>query len=107
MTVKYVFDLDGTICSQESYGMYHMARPINRMIKRMRQLHADGHTVVIFTARGMETWKGDVVAIEKDLRKLTEDWLLKWNVPYDQLIFGKPSADVYVDDKGIQAFDFV
>ena len=31
---------------------------------------------------------------------ITKDQFKKWGVLYDQLIFGKPAADLYIDDKG-------
>ena len=36
--------------------------------------------------------------------KRTKDWLKKNNVKYDELIFGKPHADMYIDDLGL-SFD--
>ena len=48
--------------------------------------------IVFFTARGSETginWEG-----------ITKDQFKKWGILYDQLIFGKPAADLYIDDKG-------
>ena len=41
------------------------------------------------------------IKVEK-IGKITEDWLQKWNVPYDELVFGKPYADIYIDDLGIE-----
>ena len=33
---------------------------------------------------------------------LTENQLNEWGVKYHQLILGKPSGDLYVDDKGVK-----
>jgi hypothetical protein len=38
-----------------------------------------------------------------DWRKKTEEQLEAWGVKYHQLWFGKPSADIYIDDKTINA----
>jgi hypothetical protein len=27
------------------------------------------------------------------------DWLEKYDIPYDEIFFGKPNADIYIDDK--------
>ena len=32
---------------------------------------------------------------------ITRDWLSRHSVPYHELIFGKPYADFYVDDKSV------
>ncbi len=102
----YVFDLDGTICSQESSENYHKAVPITSVIEKMKLLSMRGHTIVIHTARGMKTYNENIVAIEAHLREMTVKWLDDNQVPYSRLLFGKPSGDFYVDDKGINAKDF-
>ena len=38
---------------------------------------------------------------EKQGYKFTKNQLKKWNVSYDELIFGKPSYDIFVDDKNL------
>lgn len=102
----YVFDLDGTICTQEKFENYSKALPVENVIEKMRLLSSKGHTIVIHTARGMTTYGGDLGMIETHLRDLTETWLELWHVPYTELVFGKPSGDFYVDDKGINVRDF-
>lgn len=106
--MRYVFDLDGTICEQTSGGVigYFNAKPIKRMVTKVRQLYLDGHVIVINTARGMSTATSPIDADIK-YRNLTEVWLKQNDVPYHQLTFGKPAADVYVDDKAINATEFV
>ena len=50
----------------------------------------------------MRTCNGDVAKVIEKIGKITEDWLEKWNVPYDELVFGKPYADIYIDDLGVE-----
>lgn len=102
----WVFDLDGTICTQERMGTYQNALPRKKVIEKMDVLKIMGDRIVIFTARGMCTFKGDIELVEKNMRPLTEKWLKDNNVPYDELILGKPLGDVYVDDKGMHVDDF-
>lgn len=94
----YVFDLDGTLC--ETTGRdYQNARPLLERIARVNALSADGHTIVIDTARGSGT--GD------DWGLLTARQLSRWGVQYDSLYVGrKPPGDYYIDDKGVTAEDF-
>ena len=33
--------------------------------------------------------------------KLILDWLEKYGIPYDEIRFGKPHVDYFIDDKGI------
>lgn len=97
MTV--VVDLDGTLCSQESYDNYIDAKPRLDVIKRVNELWTEGHDIVIHTARGMNTFEGRVELVEQNLRSMTEKWLRDHRVCYTRLVFGKPAGDVYVDDK--------
>ena len=56
-------------------------------------------TIVYFTARGYETGI--------DWRDVTEQQFKKWGVKYHNLIFGKPSADIYIGDKMYNVTDIV
>lgn len=104
---KIVIDLDGTLCTQESTGTYQLAKPKLDMIKRVNELWTEGWTVLIFTARGMNTFDGDIEKIESNYRELTENWLKENRVCYNKLQFGKPSGDYYVDDKCLTFADFL
>lgn len=101
-----VVDLDGTICEQTYNNTYHLAKPHTEVIKKLWELYEAGWYVTIFTARGMRTCKRDVVEVEKRYREMTEEWLMLNQVPYDELLFGKPPGDHYVDDRGIDPEEF-
>lgn len=103
---RYCFDLDDTICrprhnAHNSHEKYAQADPNPEIIERIQIIHKSGHRVIIHTARRMLTHKGDLAKIEKDVGELTRSWLSRHGVPYDQLIFGKPYADYYIDDKAV------
>ena len=38
---------------------------------------------------------------EKQIKKLTIEQLKKWKVKYHKIFFGKPSFDIFVDDKSL------
>ena len=40
------------------------------------------------------------------MRDLTEKQLEKWGVKYHELLFGKPHADVFIDDKAVSDTDW-
>ena len=94
----YCIDVDGTICNERKDFNYYKAEPIPEMVKKINMLYMAGHTIKIFTARGM--------ARGEDFKALTEFQLNQWGVKYHELIMGKPSADVYVDDKAMLPHDF-
>jgi hypothetical protein len=81
--------------------LYYDARPIRRVVSFMKYARVLGHRIVINTARGMATFRGDAGRAELEHRQRTEEWLFKNGVPYDTLLFGKPSGDMYFDDKGV------
>lgn len=91
--LKYIFDIDGTICSQEKD--YADAKPYTDMILLANSLYDQGNIIVYYTARGTETGI--------DWSEVTIQQLSDWGVKYHDLKFGKPAADVYVDDKGCNA----
>ena len=101
--MRIVFDLDGVICElKKPSESYADVIPKSDIIEKMRDLKEDGHYLIIHTGRHMRTCDGDVSKVIKKIGKITEDWLEKWKVPYDELIFGKPHADIYIDDLGIE-----
>jgi hypothetical protein len=85
-------DLDGTLCTN-TFGDYETAEPLRWAIERVNALASAGHEIVIFTARGTATGI--------DWEQVTRAQLERWGVAYDALRFGKPSADVYVDDRAV------
>lgn len=94
MTKTYCFDIDGTICTNTE-GAYDEAQPFSDVIAEVNRLHAEGHRIYLYTARGTTTGI--------DWRPVTEQQLSDWGLNYHELFLGKPTADVYVDDKTITA----
>jgi len=94
--MRYVFDLDETLCTGYPY---EKATSIQHNINKLNCLHEEGHTIIINTARGMGRTKGNVGRALALIGKLTFEQLEEWGVLYDEIYFGKPSADRYFDDK--------
>ncbi len=91
------FDLDGTLCTNTE-GAYEHATPLADAIAQVNRLHAEGHRIIICTARGSTTGI--------DWRATTERQLTAWGIRYHELWLGKPTADIYVDDKAINAAEW-
>ena len=107
----YCFDLDNTICAPHhaatnSVEKYSNASPIAKVISKINMVYDDGHEIIIFTARRMLTHQGNLAKIEADVGDITRKWLAEHNVRYHKLIFGKPYADLYIDDKAMTLDDF-
>ena len=103
--MTYVFDIDGTICSLTN-GDYKEAEPFEERIEKINELYDAGHTIHFNTARGMGRSNNAVHFVERVFRKITEEQLEQWGVKYHKLFLGKPSGDVYIDDKGAKDVEF-
>ena len=105
----YVFDIDGTICKKlcelENQD-YRESTPYKDRIKKVNKLYDEGHTIIFQTARGMGRNDNNPQKAIEEFYSLTEDQLNRWGCKYHMLFLGKPAADVYVDDKGINDEDF-
>ena len=107
-----VIDIDDTICfTNHDYNdatqKYANALPNNKIIHGMRILKDQGFYIILLTARRMLTFNGDIEKIKEDVGQITTDWLEKYDVPYDELIWGKPYCTTYyVDDKAMNLEEF-
>ena len=103
--MKYCFDLDGTICETPSDPDGHNVRywdsqPFPFMVGTVNRLYNEGNKIIIMTARGRGSGK--------DWTELTKEQLEHWGVQYHELepMFHKPTADLFIDDKGINVEDW-
>ncbi len=83
-------DIDGTICSQEKSENYSKAIPLEGALDTLKKIKKRGYNIVLFTARHFNHWE------------TTKEWLKKYNVVYDQIVFGKPTSKYYIDDRAIK-----
>jgi glycerol-3-phosphate cytidylyltransferase len=101
----YCFDLDNTI-SITNGNNYETSLPNLNFIRKVNYLYDSGHTIKIFTARGMTTYAGDISLVYFNLFSKTKDQLDNWGLKYHHLILGKPSFDFFIDDKNITINEF-
>lgn len=102
--LRFCFDLDNTLVSYPvEQGDYNSVKPILKNIEYLKFLKNCGHHIIIYTARRMKTHNGNISAVISDIKDITVDTLEKFKIPYDELIFGKPYADFYIDDLAINS----
>lgn len=102
---RFCFDLDNTLVTFPLIkDDYTSVLPIEKNINLIIYLKKLGHTIIIYTARRMKTHNGNVGKLIQDIGKITFETLDKFNIPYDEIYFGKPHADFYIDDLAINAF---
>lgn len=90
----YCIDLDNTICRTRGTD-YESSVPITEAVEKVNALFDAGHTIKIYTGRGSRSGR--------DWTGLTHRQLVKWGVKFHELLFGKPSYEVWIDDKAINS----
>jgi CMP-N,N'-diacetyllegionaminic acid synthase len=95
----FCFDIDGVICITKN-KKYSSAKPINKSINLINQLYEKNY-IIIFTARYMGRNKDNVAKAKRQGYNKTFNQLKKWGLKFHELRFGKPSYDIFVDDKNI------
>lgn len=105
MTI-YCFDIDHTICTQRDGGDYENAEPFFDRIDKINKLFDKGHYIIYMTARGMGRHNGDKEKAIEHFYDFTEAQLVEWGCHFHELHLGKPMADYFVDDKGVNTDDF-
>lgn len=104
-SLRVCFDIDKTLVTAPKVkGDYSTVLPIQENINYLRNLHNSGATIILSTARRMRTHGGNVAAVLADIGKVTIETLLRFDIPYDELHFGKPYAHHYIDDLSISAY---
>ena len=105
---KLVVDLDNTITLGDTKD-YNNVSPNLELIEKLREYRKNGFEIVINTARNMNTYKGNIGKINIKTLPLIIEWLYKHNVPYDEIIMGKPwcgTDGFYIDDRAIRPSEF-
>lgn len=103
---RYCFDLDNTLVTYPKNSCdYTTVEPIEKNINLVRELYNTGNIIIIHTARRMKTMDGNQGKVLASIGKITFDTLEKFDIPYHEIYFGKPLADFYIDDLGVNAFE--
>ena len=107
----FIIDVDGTLCPiKEKNQNYEDLVPYFDIVAKIKFLHDNGAKIILFTSRNMKTYSGNIGLINKYTAKTMEKWLDKWNIPYDEIIFGKPwpgPKGYYVDDRTLRPDEFL
>jgi len=88
-------DIDDTICTGGIPDDYNLAKPLIQNIDKINNLYDKGNLIVYWTARGTMT--------QEDWFKDTHKQLKEWGCKFHELKMGKPSYDLLIDDKAIEA----
>jgi capsule biosynthesis phosphatase len=101
--LRICIDIDGVICKLRLPGEgYGNLKPIPGAAEKIKHLKAAGHCIILYTARHMETCGGNVGKVLALQGAATLEWLAQHGIEYDEIYFGKPHADVYIDDNALR-----
>ncbi|WP_417458923.1 capsular biosynthesis protein [Kordiimonas sp.] len=108
--MKIIIDLDHTITLPGWEGDYDAA-PVNiAVLGKLRRYREKGYKVCIYTSRNMRSFEGNIGLINVKTLPQILSWLDKNDVPYDEVVVGKPwcgHEGFYVDDRAIRPKEFV
>lgn len=106
-----VVDIDGTLCDIKTANQsYAELAPRPAIIERLREYRAKGYRILLFTSRNMKTYSNNLGLINKHTAPVLLEWLAKWDVPYDEILFGKPwprNKGFYIDDRAVRPDEFL
>ncbi len=109
--LTFIFDIDGTLCPIKGTDeKYEDMVPYKEMIDRIREYKEQGAKIILYTSRNMNTYKGNIGLINANTAKVVLNWLEKWDIPYDEIIYGKPwpgHNGFYVDDRTVRPDEFL
>tara|TARA_R110000765_G_scaffold329053_1_gene419944 strand:+ start:1692 stop:2051 length:360 start_codon:yes stop_codon:yes gene_type:complete len=86
--MNLIFNLDGVICKEEDDLLKKHASPLVNVTEFMQWLIGNKHHITIWCERENTL----------EMKMMTEDWLYVNQIPYDRLIFDRPSNPIFVDD---------
>lgn len=93
--LRICFDLDGTLVTPPRVvGDLTTVSPIAPNVELARWAKAAGHYVIVHTSR----------TATPALGRITFDTLEGLGIPYDEVVFGKLCADIYVDSAAVNPY---
>lgn len=109
--LTFVLDIDGTLCPiKKKDEHYEDLVPYPSMLMQMKKYKEKGAKIILYTSRNMNSYNGNIGLINAHTAKTLLVWLDKWEIPYDEIIYGKPwpgHFGFYVDDRAIRPDEFL
>ena len=103
-----IIDLDGTL-TIDSNAPYSEKLINVEVLEQLRSYKEKDFKITISTSRNMRTYEGNIGKINIHTLPTILEWLDKHEVPYDEIVVGKPWCGFdgfYVDDKSIRPSEF-
>ena len=108
---SFVFDIDGTLCPvKKKEERYEDLVPFSDMLDKLRYYKENGARIILYTSRNMNSYSGNIGLVNKYTAAVLTEWLKKWDIPYDEIVYGKVwpgHKGFYVDDRTIRPDEFL
>lgn len=108
---SFIVDIDGTLCPiKKKEERYEDLVPYPEMVEKLKYYKENGAKITLFTSRNMNSYQGNLGLINKYTAEVLLEWLKKWEIPYDEIIYGKPwpgHKGFYVDDRTVRPDEFL
>lgn len=108
---SFIIDIDGTLCPiKNKEEKYEDLIPYSNIVNKIRFYKERGAKIILFTSRNMNSYGGNLGLINKNTAKILLQWLDKWEIPYDEILYGKPwpgHKGFYVDDRTVRPDEFL
>lgn len=105
---RLIVDIDNTVTVTEN-GDYVNSKAVQATIDMLKRYKEEGFEIVMFSSRNMRTYEANIGKINIHTLPNIINWLDKHEVPYDELIMGKPWCGFegfYIDDSAIRPSEF-
>ena len=101
--MRICIDFDGVLCQlRKPDESYPNLLPIEGAAKSLIMLRSQGHYIILYIARHMKTTNSNVGLVIATQGQVTLEWLRIHGFIYDEIYFGKPYADAYIDDLALR-----
>ncbi len=107
---RLVFDLDGVLAIEDPARDYADRQPNRPVVEALRRYKAEGFEIVVYSARNMRTYAGQIGKINANTLPVIVGWLRRHEIPFDEIFVGKPwcgTEGFYIDDRAIRPDEFV
>ena len=109
MAIKIVIDLDGTLTIDDKKTSYDQKKVDIDLVDQLKKFKETGCEICIYTSRNMKSLGGNIGLLNVQTLPKILKWLDENNVPYDEVVLGKPwcgEDGFYVDNRAIRPSEF-
>jgi capsule biosynthesis phosphatase len=99
---RFCFNIDNTLLINNISDSSKFI-PLEKNINYLKFLKNLNHTIILYTSTGMNNYSNNIGKIMQNDGILILKTLEEFEIPYDEIYFGKPYADYYIDNLAINS----